>query len=140
MTSEATRGLQFDGGRLRVREINKRVVRGHQEDDLQVTCVTWFRLQYPKAMIFAIPNGGRRSPREAQRLKNQGVLAGVPDLFVPVPSRGYHGLFIELKVGANKPTRAQAMVIGSLMANEYAAQIARTIDEFQQVVKWYLAA
>lgn len=47
--------------------------------------------------MFAIPNGGRRNAKEAARLKKQGVLAGVPDLMLPIPSNGFHGLFIELK-------------------------------------------
>jgi hypothetical protein len=33
--------------------------------------------------IFAIPNGGKRSKREAERLKLEGVSPGVPDLFIP---------------------------------------------------------
>ena len=44
-----------------------------------------------------IPNGGYRNPREAHNLRLQGVKSGVPDLFLPVAKRGYHGLFIELK-------------------------------------------
>ena len=49
------------------------------------------------ALLFHIPNGGRRSAAEAGRFKAMGVKAGVPDLFLPVPKGGYSGLFIELK-------------------------------------------
>lgn len=34
---------------------------------------------------------------EAAKLKRTGVLAGVSDLHLPYPSKGYHGLWIELK-------------------------------------------
>ena len=57
-------------------------MRNHKEDNLQKACVTWFRLQYPDVVIFAIPNGGSRNPIEAAKLKATGTLAGVADLFV----------------------------------------------------------
>ena len=53
--------------------------------------------------MFAIPNGGYRNPREAANLKRQGVKAGVSDIFLPLPTDKYHGLFIEMKVHPNKP-------------------------------------
>jgi hypothetical protein len=45
--------------------------------------VKWFRQNWPGVVIFAIPNGGLRNPAAALRLKVEGVLPGVPDLFVP---------------------------------------------------------
>ena len=48
--------------------------------------------------LFAIPNGtAASSPAEAAKAKRTGRKKGVPDLFLPVPSREYHGLFVELK-------------------------------------------
>ena len=49
----------------------------------QVAFVRWFRATFPGVRIFAIPNGGHRAKREAQRLVEEGVSAGVPDLYVP---------------------------------------------------------
>jgi len=46
---------------------------------------------------FHIANGGMRHKSTAGRMKAAGVKPGVPDIFVPVASYGYHGLFIELK-------------------------------------------
>ena len=54
--------------------------------------VQWFRRSYPNVLIFAIPNGGARSKATAGKLKVEGVVAGVPDLFVPK----WH-LWIEMK-------------------------------------------
>lgn len=49
----------------------------------QVAFVRWFRAEYPNVMIFAIPNGELRAISVAQRLKAEGVVSGIPDLFIP---------------------------------------------------------
>ena len=59
------------------------------------------------ALFYHIPNGGSRNKAEAARLKAQGVRAGVPDLCLPVACGGYHGLYIEMKVGKNIATEEQ---------------------------------
>ena len=53
------------------------------EHEEQRELVRWFRQTYPATLIFAIPNGGARSPATASRLKAEGVVKGVPDLFIP---------------------------------------------------------
>lgn len=62
------------------------------EHEEQRELVSWFRKTYPEVVIFAIPNGGARSASVAGRLKAEGVLPGVPDLFIP----GWH-TWIEMK-------------------------------------------
>jgi len=81
-------------------------VRAHQE-------------QYPLLkLLFAIPNGGLRHPSVAKALAAEGVLAGVPDLWLPVAaierdipwpiaSRLMNALAIEMKIVGNTPTKAQ---------------------------------
>ena len=49
----------------------------------QSMLVQWFRRSYPNVLIFAIPNGGARSKATAGKLKVEGVVPGIPDLFVP---------------------------------------------------------
>lgn len=53
------------------------------EHEEQREFVRWFRQTYPATLIFAIPTGGARSPATASRLKAEGVVKGVPDLFIP---------------------------------------------------------
>lgn len=62
------------------------------EHEEQRELVRWFRQTWPDVRIFAIPNGGARSPATAGRLKAEGVSSGVPDLFIPA-----WGLWVEMK-------------------------------------------
>ncbi len=48
-----------------------------------VTFVSQFKQKYPDVLIFAIPNGGYRDKRTAEKLQAEGVVPGVPDLFIP---------------------------------------------------------
>ena len=104
-----------------------------EESILQSACVRWFRLQYPNLVIYAVPNGGSRNVREAQRLKTEGVLAGVADLVVLLPQG--KSLYIEMKVKGNKQTLNQkefqqkAEVLGHTYAVCY------SFEDFEKVVK-----
>lgn len=73
----------------------------NSEEEEQILLFTWANYAmgtWPElALLFHIPNGGKRSAAEAGRFKAMGVKPGVPDLFLPVPRGGYSGLFIELK-------------------------------------------
>lgn len=62
------------------------------EHEEQVAFVREFRLRWPDVLIFAIPNGEKRSKAAAGRLKAEGVVAGMPDLCVPE-----WGLWVEMK-------------------------------------------
>lgn len=66
------------------------------------------KAQFPElGMLFAIPNGSKRDKITGARLKAEGVKAGVPDIFLPVSNYNSLGLFIEMKIGKNKPTPEQ---------------------------------
>lgn len=109
------------------------------EDQLQVQCFTWVRAQYPQLekRIYHIPNGGQRNKLVAFNLKRQGTLAGVWDIYVSIPRKGFHGAYIELKVGKNKLTDKQ-VAFQQANANDYHFAVCYTLDEFQQTIKEYL--
>ena len=65
-----------------------------QESNLQIQCFKWFRLQYPNVIIASIPNGGKRNSITASILKQEGVLAGMPDLIVCCAKNGYSGAIV----------------------------------------------
>ena len=111
------------------------------EHDLQVGCVNWFRLAYPQyaCLLMAIPTGGQRSIVVAAKMKAEGVLAGVPDLFLAVAKHKKHGLWIEMKNGkAGRVSDKQTEMMKLLWREGYDCRIARTRDDFEQIVKEYL--
>lgn len=69
--------------------------------------------------LFAIPNGGGRNAATAGRLKAEGVLAGVPDLFLPVARGGYHGLWIEMKKEGGRASKSQEDFFAFLRGQKY---------------------
>lgn len=109
------------------------------EHQLQVQCVTWFKLVYKNKLIFAVPNGGRTSIGTAVKLKKEGMLSGVPDLFIAEPTKHYAGLFIEMKNGKKGVlSNNQKEVIKMLSLRGYRVEVARSFDEFQDIINWYL--
>ena len=112
-----------------------------QEHNLQVGCVRWFRLQYPKLapLMFAIPNGGWRNATVAAKLKAEGVRAGVPDLMLACPAGQYHGLFIEMKNGKQgRVSDSQEQMHEVLRGQFYRVEVVRTAEEFVRTVQDYL--
>ena len=111
---------------------------------------TWWRLEgakrlgFPACLLFAIPNGGKRGIRTAARLKQEGVQAGIPDIFLAVPARHHYGLFVELKrpkapgVSAGRPTQAQREVMQALEANGYLCTVAYGANEARDAIELYL--
>lgn len=107
----------------------------HQESTLQTTCVRWFRYQYPQLVIYAVPNGGSRNVLEAQRLKAEGVLAGVADLVVLLPQG--KSLYIEMKVKGNRQTQNQKDFQNKVIALGHTYAVCYTFEEFQKVIENY---
>lgn len=137
----------------------------HQES---VALIQWRNVslgKYPdlEALIH-IPNGGKRNIRVAQKLKAEGTRPGVSDYLLPVarkvcytvtytvsglkgnirstdpsPLRSeYHGLWIELKAGKNKPTDPQYEWLYMMRDQGYAAHWCVGWFEASEMLKAYL--
>ncbi|HBI92754.1 MAG TPA: VRR-NUC domain-containing protein [Terrisporobacter glycolicus] len=113
-----------------------------REAQEQAVVISWCKMQenvYPAVKnIYAIPNGGYRNKIEAKNLKLQGVKSGVPDLHLAYPNSFYHGLYIEMKWGKNKPTENQEDWIKRLSAVGYKCEICWSSEEAIEVIKQYL--
>jgi hypothetical protein len=89
-------------------------------------------------LMYAVPNGGKRNIATAVRLKKEGVKPGVPDICLPVPRGRYHGLYIEMKFGRNKPSEAQKWWIEQLQQQGYKVNVCYGWGEAVKVIVDYL--
>ena len=116
--------------------------RKRSEATEQEALITWCRIfesRYQELeMIYHVPNGGSRNRIEAANLKRQGVKAGVPDLCLPVPKNGYHGLYIEMKFGKNKTTKDQEEWLKRLSQYGYKTAVCYGAEEAREVIKEYI--
>lgn len=111
----------------------------YMEHELQKSCLKYMRLQYHDVIIFSIPNGAKRSKTERAIAKSEGLTAGIPDLYIACPSKGFHGLFIELKNGKHgRVSDKQMEMMARLESFGYKCVVVRTFDEFKEVTDNYL--
>lgn len=113
------------------------------EHYLQVACVRWFRMQYPKyaKLLFAIPNGGKRHLKTAIAMKAEGAQKGVPDLMLAVPKVNdyplYFGLFIEMKSATGRLSPEQKAYLVALQIQGYKTAVCKSFDQFKQTIEEY---
>jgi hypothetical protein len=95
--------------------------------------------------VFAIPNGGLRHIRVAQKLKREGVLAGVLDYALMVPRhptvdapKGHHGAFIEFKAGKNKMTKEQLEFADRMKKQGYYCALCYSTESAIDFTSWYM--
>jgi hypothetical protein len=114
------------------------MARKNIESSHQKAFFSWLSY-YPRIRYstFHIPNGGYRNKIEAANLKKSGVLSGVPDVFVAIPSMAFSGLFIEFKAGKNKLTDNQRSMIDRLVKDGYECKICYSWFEARDMLKEY---
>ena len=122
----------------------------HREHNIQVACVRWFASTFPtyEPFFWATPNGGYRSKKTACDMKAEGQKAGVPDLSLMYPAKGYHGLFIEMKksevgkkgqlIAKGKPSEHQVKRMEALRKAGYKCELCYSVEEFKNIIKDYL--
>lgn len=119
------------------------------EQQIQIAVMDWIRLQkfnfhLIKKRLSLIdyawhtPNGGSRNIIEAKRLKDAGVLAGVPDITIAVPSRHFHGFYMELKSSKGKLTPAQIKFAHNMKAVGNYYCVAYSVNEAIEFIKAYM--
>lgn len=108
------------------------------ESQIQKAIFDWAKFKPDLKWLFHIPNGGSRNMLEAVHLKQQGVKKGVSDMFLPIARHGFHGLFIELKAGKNKPRKEQLEFIDYVTGQGYKAVVCYGLEETIKAIDDYL--
>ena len=113
--------------------------RNQHEHEEQVALFQWAAMQvcvYPELeFLFAVPNGGHRIPAVAGKMKAEGTRKGVPDVWLPIPRGGYHGLIIEMKWGKNRPSADQKRWISFLRDQGYFVQVCWSWGAAREVIE-----
>ena len=92
------------------------------------------------APVYAVPNDGKRPGKSGAIAKAKGLRSGVPDICVPVPSGGFHGLYIEIKTDSGVVSPNQRIWLAWLRDHGYAAKVCRGVDEVVGAVLTYMEA
>jgi hypothetical protein len=102
--------------------------------------VRYFRLRYPNyaGLLFAIPNGAKRTERQGKRLKDEGLTAGVADLCLAIPGEDGGVLFIEMKHGSNRQSKAQKEWADAVIDAGNLYEIINSFDGFKKLVDWHI--
>lgn len=114
------------------------------EGDEQTELIAQFRERYPVEgpLLIHIPNGGsRKNAFEGWRLKQQGVRAGVSDLFLPVARGGFFGLWIEFKAAPPndaEPSDAQLEWLDLMRGQGYQADLCLGVGAALAVLEAYM--
>jgi len=107
--------------------------RGAPEERLQMAVVKFLAVALDgNSEFFAVPNGGKRGFREAQRFKAAGVKAGVPDLIVINDGRA---IGIELKAGKTPLSEAQVRYHEMLRRARVPVTVCRSIEDVEAALR-----
>ena len=90
-------------------------------------------------LMYHVPNEGKRSRITGSILRAMGLRKGVPDIVLPVPRGGYHGLYVELKrKEGGKASKEQLWWLEQLDKQGYAVTICRGWVQASQNIIAYL--
>ena len=115
----------------------------HLESDQQQNLFAWAKLAQTKhpelSLLHAVGNGNARTNAiQGARMKREGVLSGVSDIFLPVSRNGFHGLYVELKVKGGRVSDSQKWWQCKTTEQGYYSTICYGWVEASEVIKKYL--
>ena len=115
----------------------------HTEANYQQQVVEWARWahrsgKYPNLdLLHCSLNGVKLSALQATKSKQQGMLSGVPDLFLPVPIGAYHGLFIEMKSDKGRLSTNQTWFLSKVELLGYKIAVCYSANEAIKTIENY---
>lgn len=110
------------------------------EQELLFEWADYATCTYPElALLYHIPNEGRRSRSAGYELLKQGMRPGVPDNCLPIPRGGYGALYIELKrKRGSRTSEDQRAWVDALNRAGNKAVVCKGFDEAKAAILEYL--
>lgn len=110
----------------------------HDESWHQKQLIQWSR-QFPWGQfLFHIPNESVGGQGWLVRNSQMGCKKGVPDLMLPIPMHGHHGMFIEMKKPGGRLSSSQEKWIRTLNQLGYIAVCCHGWEEARDAIQGYL--
>ena len=108
----------------------------------QAKVVAWARANennYPYLWLLHCSLNGLKRTKNAQgKAKQQGMLSGVPDLFLPVKNKYFFGLYIEMKIAKGRISIEQSKFLKAVSDNGYAAFVCYSaVDAIKRIEDYY---
>lgn len=110
----------------------------HPESWHQRQLIQWCRQYEWGQYLYHIPNETTGGQGWVARNRQMGCRKGVPDLCLPIPMQGYHGLYIELKTDKGRPSKNQKRWIHALSALGYRAEVCQGWEAARDVLIEYM--
>ncbi len=113
-------------------------MRNKTEAQSQAEIVEWFNNNYclkhhnPRGIIFSVPNGGSRNKVEAMTLKATGLLAGVSDTILILPTGKLVFCEVKTETGSQSPEQIDFQKRVEALGFEY--WLVRGLEDFQKKV------
>ena len=114
------------------------------ESEIQIDVVQWARAaqSYRPALtlLHSTPNEGMvdMHPATARKRKRMGIVSGVPDLCLPVPSGEWPTLYLELKREGEDLRPEQYEILQALQQAGVAVEVAWTAEQAIWAITHYL--
>jgi hypothetical protein len=116
--------------------------RAQPEAAEQAKVIAWARANennYPYLwMLHSSLNGLKRTKNAQGKAKQQGMLSGVPDLFLPVKNNYFVGLYIEMKSTKGRVSVEQSHYLKCAAENGYSVVVCYSAVEAINTIKSYL--
>ena len=110
----------------------------HSEDWHQKQLIQWARRYEWSQYLYHIANETTGGMSWVTRNRQMGCRKGVPDLCLPIPMQGYHGLYIELKADNGKMSTQQKRWLTVLKQMGYRAECCRGWQEARDLIVEYM--
>lgn len=108
------------------------------ETDEQKQLIQYARTKPWGQFLFHIPNESVGGMGWTVRNRQMGMRKGVPDLMLPIPMHGYHGLFIEMKAKGGRTSKEQDNWIKALQTFGYKAVVCVGWESARDELEEYL--
>ena len=109
-----------------------------RESDEQRQLIQYARTKPWGQFLFHIPNESVDGMGWVIRNRQMGMRKGVPDLMLPIPMHGYHGLFIEMKAPGGRLSNEQKAWLKALNTFGYKAVVCVGWEAAKSEIEGYM--